>query len=65
MAALTREQTEAFWRDGFLVAENAVTPAQLAALTSRILASRQAAVAILGPRAALGAAESFEQALFN
>jgi predicted Zn-dependent peptidase len=44
---------------------DAVTPAQLAALTSRILASRQAAVAILGPRAALGAAESFEQALFN
>jgi predicted Zn-dependent peptidase len=44
---------------------DAVTPAQLAALTSRILASRQTAVAILGPRAALGAAESFEQALFN
>jgi ectoine hydroxylase-related dioxygenase (phytanoyl-CoA dioxygenase family) len=36
MAALTREQTEAFWRDGFLVAENAVTPAQLAALRAEI-----------------------------
>ena len=36
MAALTREQTEAFWRDGFLVAENAVSPAQLAALRAEI-----------------------------
>jgi predicted Zn-dependent peptidase len=42
-----------------------VTPGQLAALTARILAPRKAAVAILGPKAALGAAERFEQALFG
>ena len=44
---------------------DAVSPAQLAALTARILAHRKVAVAILGPRAALGAAESFERALFG
>ena len=43
----------------------AVTPAQLAALTARILAERKAAVAILGPKAALGAAERFERVLFG
>ena len=32
MSALTQEQHDTFWRDGFLVVENAVTPAQLAAL---------------------------------
>lgn len=42
---------------------DAVTPAQLAALTRRILAARKAAVAILGPKAALAAAETFETAL--
>ena len=44
---------------------DAVTPAQLAALTGRILAARKAAVAILGPKAALAAAETFEGALFS
>lgn len=43
---------------------DAVTPAQLAALTRRILGARKAAVAILGPKAALAAAETFETALF-
>ena len=36
MAALTQEQRDAFWRDGYLVAEEAVTPAQLAALKAEI-----------------------------
>ena len=44
---------------------DAVTPAQLAALTTRILEHRKAAVAILGPKAAHGAAERFERALFG
>lgn len=44
---------------------DAVTPAQIAALTGRILEGRQAAVAILGPRAALGAGERFDRALFG
>ena len=44
---------------------DAVSPDQLAALTARILAHQKVAVAILGPKAALGAAESFEQALFG
>jgi predicted Zn-dependent peptidase len=43
---------------------DAVTPVQLATLTQRILAERKAAVAILGPKAALAAAETFESALF-
>jgi ectoine hydroxylase-related dioxygenase (phytanoyl-CoA dioxygenase family) len=34
--ALTREQVETFWRDGCLVVEDAVTPAQLAALNAEI-----------------------------
>ena len=44
---------------------DAVTPAQVAALTARILAPGKAAVAILGPKAALAAAERFEAALFG
>ena len=32
MSVLSREQFDAFWRDGYLMVENAVTPAQLAAL---------------------------------
>ena len=44
---------------------DAVTPAQLAALTVRILDHRKATVAILGPKAAHGAAERFERALFG
>ena len=43
---------------------DAVTPDQLASLATRILAPKKAAVAILGPKAALGAAAAFEQALF-
>jgi predicted Zn-dependent peptidase len=42
---------------------DAVTPAQIAALTEKILAPRKAAVAILGPKSALGAAETFQVAL--
>ena len=33
---LTREQYERFWREGYLVVEEAVTPAQLAALRAAI-----------------------------
>jgi ectoine hydroxylase-related dioxygenase (phytanoyl-CoA dioxygenase family) len=36
MAVLSREQIDAFWRDGYLMVEDAVTPAQLAALTGEI-----------------------------
>ena len=32
MTALSQEQKDAFWRDGVLVVEDAVTPEQLAAL---------------------------------
>lgn len=42
---------------------DAVTPSQLAALTERILGARKAAVAVLGPRKALAAAEIFERAV--
>jgi predicted Zn-dependent peptidase len=44
---------------------DAVTPAQLAALTARILQPGKAAVAVLGPKKALAAAETFERALFG
>jgi len=44
---------------------DAVSPAQLVAVTERILDHRKAAVAILGPKAAMGAAEAFEAALFR
>lgn len=44
---------------------DAVTPADLAALTGRILARKAAAVAVLGPRTALKAAATFGQALFG
>ncbi|WP_293676948.1 pitrilysin family protein [uncultured Phenylobacterium sp.] len=44
---------------------DAVTAAQLAALTEKILAPRQAAVAVLGPKSALKAAETFNRALFG
>ena len=36
MTVLSQAQKDAFWRDGFLVVENAVTAAQLAALRSEI-----------------------------
>jgi ectoine hydroxylase-related dioxygenase (phytanoyl-CoA dioxygenase family) len=36
MAVLTQDQCDAFWRDGYLVVEDAVTPAQLAALKAEI-----------------------------
>jgi predicted Zn-dependent peptidase len=42
-----------------------VTPAQIAGLTSRVLAPRMAATAILGPKPSLAAAERFETALFR
>jgi predicted Zn-dependent peptidase len=44
---------------------DAVTPEQLAALAQKVLAPRKAAVAILGPKPALAAAERFEAALFS
>jgi predicted Zn-dependent peptidase len=44
---------------------DAVTPAELARLTERVLAPRRAAVAVLGPKAALKAAPVFEKALFG
>jgi predicted Zn-dependent peptidase len=44
---------------------DAVTPADLARLTGRILAQRRTAVAVLGPRPALKAAPAFERALFG
>jgi predicted Zn-dependent peptidase len=42
---------------------DAVTPQQLAALTARILDQKTAAVAVLGPKAALKAAETFQRAV--
>lgn len=36
MTVLSQAQKDAFWRDGFLVVESAVTPAQLAALRAEI-----------------------------
>jgi predicted Zn-dependent peptidase len=44
---------------------DAVTPADLVSITERILAHKRAAVAVLGPKAALKAAPAFEQALFG
>ncbi|HEX3887207.1 MAG TPA: pitrilysin family protein [Phenylobacterium sp.] len=43
---------------------DAVTPADLVKLAERILAPKKAAVAVLGPKAALKAAPAFEAALF-
>ncbi|MBU8876944.1 phytanoyl-CoA dioxygenase family protein [Reyranella sp. MMS21-HV4-11] len=36
MTVLTQEQRDAFWRDGYLMVEDAVTPAQLGALKAEI-----------------------------
>ncbi|MBS0332146.1 MAG: insulinase family protein [Proteobacteria bacterium] len=44
---------------------DAVTPADLVALTERILAQKACAVAVLGPRAAMKAADHFGRALFG
>ena len=44
---------------------DAVEPAQIRALIERVLQPRRAAVAVLGPRAAQAAAETFERALFG
>jgi len=44
---------------------DAVTPADLVALTERILAHRRTAMAVLGPKAALKAGPAFEAALFG
>ena len=44
---------------------DAVTPADLARLTGRILESRRTAVAVLGPKGALVAADAFQRALFG
>ena len=37
MPVLSREQIDAFWRDGYLMVEDAVTPSQLAALRAEIV----------------------------
>ncbi|MCR5873323.1 insulinase family protein [Phenylobacterium sp. J426] len=42
---------------------DAVTPQRLASLTARILDQKKAAVAVLGPKAALKAAETFQRAV--
>ena len=44
---------------------DAVTPADLARLAGRILAPRRVAMAVLGPKAALPAAEALQRALFG
>lgn len=44
---------------------DAVTAADLARLTGQILSHGRAAAAVLGPKAALGAAEAFQRALFG
>ena len=44
---------------------DAVTPADLVRLTERILSQKRAAVAVLGPKAALKAAPAFGKALFG
>jgi predicted Zn-dependent peptidase len=44
---------------------DAVSAADIARLTERLLAERRAAVAVLGPKAALRAAPAFEKALFG
>jgi predicted Zn-dependent peptidase len=44
---------------------DAVTPADLVALTERILAQKASATAVLGPRAALKAAPAFQTELFG
>lgn len=44
---------------------DAVTPADLARLAGRIFAPRRLAMAVLGPKAALPAAEAFQRALFG
>ena len=46
-------------------AVDAVTPADLVAVTERILAPKRAAVAVLGPKAALKAGPAFEKALLG
>ena len=38
MAVLSKEQVEAFWRDGYLMVDDAVTPTQLARLKAEIAA---------------------------
>lgn len=43
----------------------AVTPADLTTLTEQILAHRRVAIAVLGPKASLNAAPTFERALFG
>jgi len=44
---------------------DAVTPVDLARLTETILGSGRSAVAVLGPKAALAAADGFQRALFG
>ncbi|HYG28273.1 MAG TPA: pitrilysin family protein [Caulobacteraceae bacterium] len=44
---------------------DAVTPADMARLGGRLLASRKVAGAVLGPKGAMGAPDAFEKALFG
>ncbi|WP_309605713.1 pitrilysin family protein [Phenylobacterium sp.] len=44
---------------------DAVTPADLTALTEQILGHRRVAIAVLGPKASLNAGPAFERALFG
>jgi predicted Zn-dependent peptidase len=44
---------------------DAVSAADIAALAARIVAQKQAAVAVLGPKAALKGGAAFERALFG
>jgi hypothetical protein len=44
---------------------DAVTAGDLVALTEQILGHRRAAMAVLGPKAALKAGPAFEQSLFG
>jgi len=50
---------------GIAAEVDAVTPQDLVKLTGEILAPGRAAVAVLGPKAALKAASAFERALFG
>ena len=49
MAVLSKEQIDAFWRDGYLMVDDAVTPAQLARLRAEIAAWVEASRAHSAP----------------
>ena len=49
MAVLSTEQIDAFWRDGYLMVDDAVTPAQLVRLKAEISAWVEASRAHSAP----------------